>query len=309
MRKRIDAHAHLRPKGLAGTYNREFHVAYHKYGALTIGGVMTVQGMPEYCVDSEFTADTLVYQMDSYGIEKSVIMVAASSDMNASLEGIRKYPDRLVAAMCPPYTEEIDQFIEKRYEEGFRVVKIETSSVLGYTHPNRYPDFKFNSEIMKKALKVCGEKKIPFVVDPGKQFSRGYQVEELGEVMQEFPEVHFVICHLGVPFYPYTAGSREDVRWKEMLSLAGMENVWFDICAIPNLFKEEEYPYQSGVKLVKDFMEEYGAHKVIWGTDVPTTLVNCTFLQMINLFEKSPLFSEKEKDKMFYGNAEEAYFL
>lgn len=309
MRRMIDAHVHIRPKGLAGCYNQEFHVAYHKYGALTIGGVMTIQGMPEFCVDSEFTADTLVHEMDCFGIEKSIIMLSASSDVRSSKEAIQKYPDRLIAAMCPPYIEEIDKYILQKYDEGFRVIKIETSSLLGYTHPARYPKFKFNSAIMKKALQICAEKSIPFVVDPGKQFSSGYQVEELAEVIQEFPSVHFIICHLGVPFFPYVEGSRDDIRWKEMLDLGHFSNVWFDISAIPNLFKEEEYPYPSGIRLVRKFIDKYGADKILWGTDIPTTFVNCTFRQMINLFEKNPVFSDKEKRLMFYENAKKAYVL
>lgn len=309
MRRMIDAHAHIRPEGIVGTFNKQFNVEYHKYGALTLNGTWTLQGMPEYCVDSEFTADTLVHVMDAYGIERAVVMAAASSDLEASRRAAEKYPDRLVAAMYVMYEEDIDRQIIQKYEEGFRLIKFETSTVLGYTHPTMYPNFKFNSEIMAKAYKVCAERHISIAVDPGRPFSPGYQVEELDEAARRFPEVHFVICHLGVPDYPHTDGSPEDLRWRQMMDLAKYPNVWFDVCAMPNLFKEEEYPYATGVRFVREFADRYGADKIIWGTDVPTTYVNCTFRQMINLFERSPLFTEEEKDKLFYENAVKAYFL
>ena len=309
MRKIIDAHVHIRPTGIAGTHDERFNVTYQKYGALTLMGNWTLQGMPEYCVDSEFTADTLVHEMDCYNVEKSIIMAAASSNLDISRDAVRKYPDRLVAAMVVMYEDDIAEQILKKYDEGFRVIKFETSAVLGYTHPTMYPDFKFNSEIMKKAYRVCSKLRIPITIDPGPQFSKGYQVEEIEEAASEFPDVHFIICHLGVPKYPHVDGSEDDLRWKQMLALARHDNVWFDVCAMPNLFKEEEYPYPTAMRYVKAFTDQYGADKIIWGTDVPTTFVNCTFRQMINVFERCPLFTEAEKELLFYENAKKAYCL
>lgn len=309
MQKMIDAHAHLRPRGIANTYNKQFNVKYGNYGQLTLNGTWTLQGMPEYVVNSEFLDDTLVHVMDCYGIEKAVIMAAASSDTCVSLDAVKKYPDRLVAAMWVHYDDNMPVEIREKYSEGYRLIKFETSTVLGYTHPTMYPDFKFNSTIMKNGLRVCDELSIPIVIDPGVPFSKGYQVEELEEVIKEFPNIHFVICHLGVPSYPHVNGSKEDIRWRQMLNLASHKNVWFDICAIPNLFKEEEYPYKNGVARVKEFTEKYGYDKVLWGTDLPTTYVNCTLRQMINMFDRSPLFNEEQKNLMFYENAKKAYFL
>lgn len=309
MRKLIDAHVHIRPQGIAGTHDERFNVTYLPYGQVNLMGVLTIQGMPEYCVDSEFTADTLVHQMDCYGIEKSVIMVAASSNLEVSKEAVKKYPDRLVAAAYVHHDENIDKEIRQRYEDGFRLLKFETSQVLGYTHPSMYPDFKFNSELMKKAYRVCAELKMPITIDPGVPFSKGYQVEEIREAVEENPDVHFIICHLGQPIYPHVEGSKEDLRWREMMDLAKYPNVWFDVCAMPNLFKEEEYPYPTGVRFVHEFAEKYGYNKIVWGTDVPTTYVNCTFRQMINLFERSPLFTDEQKDLLFYQNAIDAYLL
>ena len=309
MRKLIDAHAHIRPKGIATHRDDRFNVEYKPYGALTLMGNWTIQGMPEYCVDSEFTADTLVHVMDCYNIEKAILMAAASSNIDVSREAIEKYPDRLVAAMVVMYEEDIDEQILRYYEQGFRAIKFETSTVLGYTHPTMYPNFKFDSDIMRKAYRVCAEKHIPIVIDPGPQFSKGYQVEAIEAAAKEFPDVHFIICHLGVPKYPHVEGSDDDIRWRQMLDLGKLDNVWFDVCAMPNLFKEEEYPYATAMKYVKEFVDQYGADKIIWGTDVPTTYVNCTLRQMINVFERCPLFNEEEKNLLFYENAKKAYYL
>lgn len=309
MRKRIDAHIHLRPTGIAGTHDERFNVSYEKYGALTIMGDWKLQGMPEFCVDSEFSAETAVHQMDCFNIEKSIIMASASSNIEVSIEAIQKYPERLVGAMVIPYDKTAVEYVERFYEMGFRVIKFETSTVLGYTHPTMYPDFKFNSHFLKKVYSICAEKKIAITIDPGVPFSKGYQVEELDEVINEYPETHFVIAHLGVPPYPYVAGNKTDIRWRQMLSLGKYENVWFDISAMPNLFKEEEYPYPTAIRLIKECVNQYGDDKIIWGTDIPSTYVNCTFRQMINLFEKCPLFSEEQKDLLFYINAKNAYNL
>ena len=54
-------------------------------------------------------------------------------------------------------------------------------------------------------------------------------------------------------------------------------------------------------------MDEFGPRKVIWGTDVPGTLCDATYRQQIEMYERSLLFKEEEKDLLFYENAIAAY--
>ena len=92
-----------------------------------------------------------------------------------------------------------------------------------------------------------------------------------------------------------------------MKDLARYPNVWFECSALTDFYKDEAYPFPTVQKLVRDFMEEYGDDKVIWATDMPGTLIESTYKQMINTYELSPLLTEAQKDKLFYDNAIAAY--
>ena len=51
-----------------------------------------------------------------------------------------------------------------------------------------------------------------------------------------------------------------------------------------------------------------GAESMIWGSDVPGSYKNAADRQMIRLFEEDQVFSEADKDMIFYANAEKVYF-
>ena len=92
-----------------------------------------------------------------------------------------------------------------------------------------------------------------------------------------------------------------------MISLGRYDNVWFDCSALTSLFSDEAYPYPSAQRIVRQCMDEFGPHKVIWASDMHGTLCDATYRQMIDTYERSQLFSEKEKDMLFAANAIDAY--
>jgi predicted TIM-barrel fold metal-dependent hydrolase len=55
-------------------------------------------------------------------------------------------------------------------------------------------------------------------------------------------------------------------------------------------------------------MATYGADKPVFGSDVPGALCHETYAQLADAFERSSLFTEEQKDLMFYQNAQQAYF-
>ena len=55
-------------------------------------------------------------------------------------------------------------------------------------------------------------------------------------------------------------------------------------------------------------MTACGADKPVWGSDIPGILCYGTYAQSAAAFEKCRLFTEEEKNRMFYQNAQKAYF-
>lgn len=309
MRKAIDTHVHLKPFGLAGKTDDRFQIKYGKYGQVTLINGLTVDGLPQYWEDGAFTADRLIHFMDSMRIEKSIILAGAPTNIEDTIEAIEKYPERLRGAMTLKLDDHVERQMQAYHERGLTTVKFEMSVVLGYMHPSMYPDFKFNSDIMKRVYQEAGKLDLTIVIDPNRIGTKSYQVEELDEATSLYPNTRFVLCHIGMPNPTMAKGDEAYARWEQMMALTGKENVWADVSGLPSVYVEEEYPYHSAAILLRELMDRYGPKKYVWASDIPSTLVFATFMQMRNMFEKSPLFTEAEKDMLFYHNAHDAFCL
>lgn len=305
--KMIDAHVHLMPKGMPGRKNEALGMTFLPNGEICDlqGNIMSI--MPEMISDSSFTAETMLKIMEHNGIQKAVIMANSLAILEETARAVNAYPGRFAGAMVIPQGPDMLSTLEKYYNRGLRMIKFEMSPGLGYTHPGMYPNFRLNCPEMDEVYSYAGKHRIAITVDPHRIGSAAYQTSELEEVTARFPETHFIICHLGFPDFPMAENSEHYRMWRRMTDLAKRDNVWFDIAAITDLYREERYPFKTGTTMVRRFMDDYGAEKIIWGSDAPGSLMNCTYKQIVETFSMSPLFNENEKKFMFAKNAEKAY--
>ena len=310
MRRMIDAHVHIVPAHLLGRTDERFNVTIEAYGVKRFSDGSVYQFMPDYLADSRYLADTLIRSMDNMGIEKAIVMQSPCFSLNEEvIQAVQKSPDRLRGSMViEPSTERCLEDIEDYHRRGLTALKFEMSAGLGYTHPNMFPDLQFDSPLLERIWAKAEELGITVVIDPSAIGSKGYQVERLSSMMRRFARLRFVICHLGFPFQGLRNDAEKYHRWKEMTALAANKNVWFDISALPALFNREGYPFPSAMELLHEFMAAHGADRPVWGSDVPGTLCYGTYAQLADAFERCPLFTEEQKDLMFYQNAQQAYF-
>ncbi len=284
--------------------------AVEAYGVKRFGDGSIYQFMPDYLAESCFAAETLIRSMDNMGIEKAILMQSPCFSLNEEvIQAITSLPDRLRGAMIiEPSTDRCLTDIEEYYRRGLTAIKFEMSAGLGYTHPNMFPDLQFDSPLFEKIWAKAEDLGITVTIDPGPISAAGYQVERLDRVIREFSGLRFVICHLGFPFQDLHSDAPKYRRWQEMTSLADHRNVWFDISALPALFSRERFPYPSATEFLHEFLIAHGADKAVWGSDVPGTLCYGTYAQLADAFERCPLFTEDQKNRMFYQNAQNAYF-
>lgn len=309
MRKIIDTHVHLKPMGLAGTTDQRFHIRYGEYGQVTLINGVTVNGLPQYWQDGAFTAQRLIHHMDSTGVEKSVILAGAPTNIEDTVDAVQRYPGRLYGAMTLKLDDNVENQMRDYHRRGLTAIKFEMSVVLGYMHPSMYPDFKFDSPIMERVYREAARLGLTVVIDPNRIGAKSYQVEELDKVTTQFPDTRFVLCHMAMPDPQMVPGDEKYARWQQMTSLVGKPNVWSDVSGLPSVYVEEEYPYPTVAKLLRELMDKYGSRKFVWASDIPSTFVFATYTQMVNMFERSPLFTEEEKDRLFYYNALDAFSL
>jgi predicted TIM-barrel fold metal-dependent hydrolase len=246
--------------------------------------------------------------MDNAGVERALIIASAPRQIPDIAAVVASWPDRFIGAMTIRLDEKCLESIAFNHKMGLTAIKFEMSEGLGFTSPYMYPDFKLDSPGMLRILEQADSLGVSITIDPGRIGGRGYQVEEIDRITKKFPQVHFIITHLGFPDINMKKGSKTHERWHYMTTFAKRDNVWFDISALSDFYKDEAYPFPSAAALVRLFMDEYGSQKVIWGSDIPGSLCHATYRQLIDMFERSPLFNEAEKDMMFYDNAMRAYF-
>ena len=304
----VDAHAHLFPRGFAGTFDQRSGVTVLPKGRVRKRDGEEVPIMPEGYEDTGFPAEELLRMMDEAGVSQAVILANSIADPEENVRAVREFPGRFAAAMTLPRGPEALDALRSRHDRGLTAVKFEMSEGLGYTNPGWYPDFRLDDPAMEPVWALAGELGVTITVDPGPVGGRTYQTEALEAVTAAFPATRFVICHLGFPDVPMADPARREA-WHRMASLAKRPNVWFDFAALTDFCRGEAPAFPTPPRLVRAFADEFGAHKLLWGTDAPGALCAAAYGRLLRLYADSPLFTESEKALLLGENARAAYAL
>lgn len=305
MRKVIDAHLHIYPERLLGT--TQGIITYERNGRWVFGGKMTYQAMPEIISNSAFTVPTILRVMDNAGVERGVIMQGASDTIIPdAIAAVQEHPDRFWGAMrLDPRANNLADRVKMYNDIGLTVIKCLTQVRAGMT--NAYAGNPLDSETHRAAWAEAEKRGLTVAVDAGFPGNPGYCVDALDRIAREYPGLRIVICHMGLPSPGLEQRPEEYAQWRRMRELAKYSNVWFECSALSTFFLEEAYPFPSAQQIVRDFMDEYGPKKVIWASDMPGTLCDGTYRQLIDTYGRSRLLSDEEKDLLFAGNAIDAY--
>lgn len=254
----------------------------------------------------KFVVDEILEHMDREEVERAVIMQHPDVPFNGQvIEAVRKYPERFAGSMILPLdAEDVLEQMEENRRMGLRILKFEMSETMVL-----YPDLKFDSVLMQKIFERAEKLDMAVAIDPFRIDTSGYQPRELAWVIPKFPDLRFVICHLGFPMADTMNAEENLKKWRAMIALAENKNVWMDFSAMPDMFADiDAYPYPKAAEMLRRFLDEYGAEKAMWGSDIPGMLKRGTYGDLINMYREGSLFSEEEKRKIFYENALSVYF-
>lgn len=146
------------------------------------------------------TADELLRQMDDCGIEKGVICPAEPQiavynreGNDAMLAAARSHPDRLIPfATCNPwYGAKAVEELRRCFAEGSRGLKL---------HPP-LQGFSLAQEIVYPLVEVCQEVRAPIYFHTGTLIC--CEPFQLLELARRFPEVDFIMGHMGATDHWY----------------------------------------------------------------------------------------------------------
>ena len=264
--------------------------------------------MPESFADTGFPAGELLARMDDCGVSRAVLLANSITDPEENARAVREYPGRFAAAMTIPQGDKAAEALRHWHSRGLTALKFEMSEGLGYTNPGWYPDFRLDDPAMEPVYALAGKLGVTIAVDPGRVGGRTYQTAALEAVTSAFPATRFVICHLGFPDVPMPDPARREA-WHRMASLAERPNVWFDFAALTDFCRKEAPDFPTPPRLVRAFADEFGAEKLLWGTDAPGALCTADYARLLGVYRDSPLFSASEKALLLGENARLAYGL
>jgi L-fuconolactonase len=133
------------------------------------------------------------------------------------------------------------------------------------------------------------------------------QLQYIRELVTAFPHQPFVIDHIAKPFIK---DKKIDVWKKDMLAVAGFENVY---CKISGMVTEADWkkwkphdfkPYLDVI------IEAFGIKRIMFGSDWPVCLVAASYSEMMNIVKDYfSSFSQYEQDLFFGLNATSFYNL
>ncbi len=304
----VDAHAHVFPECFAGRSDERSGAEVLPRGRVRKYDGEIVSIMPADFADTGFPPEALLARMDACGVSAAVLLANSLTDLGENERAVKGFPGRFAAAMTLSQGPGAAEELRAWHGRGLTAVKFEMSAGLGYTNPGWYPDFRLDSAGMAPVYALAGKLGVTVTVDPGPVGGRTYQTEALEAAVSAFPETRFVVCHLGFPDVPMSDPLRREA-WRRMASLAKRKNVWFDFAALTDFCRAEAPAFPTPPRLVRDFADEYGAEKLLWGTDAPGALLAADYPRLLGLYRESPLFSASEKEALLGENARLAYGL
>lgn len=300
--KIIDSHAHV-VQYIAGT-GAGGELRSIGNGMAVYANGQVVRMIPEQFGGDCVTPEQLLEVMDENGVEKAVLLQGNFYGFQNyyTYEAVKKYPDRFIgAASYDPYSRDMDGIRHYLFEElGFTIEKFEISTGSGLM--SIHPDFRLDSEQMEEAFSYGDWQGHVMVVDIGKCGSDSWQIEGLKHQVRRHPNTKFVACHLLAP------SERDEERLKEALKELRLPNLWFDLSSVVHNCRPDTYPYPKALRYMKLAREIVGAEKLMFGTDIPSALKEDSYENYVKCIAESDVFSQREKEMIFYENAYEVYF-
>jgi predicted TIM-barrel fold metal-dependent hydrolase len=308
--KIIDSHFHIWPT-LCGLREGKYILKAEKYGKIRKIGQHVERLLPPSFENTVVSPEVALEYMEMVGVDKAVLLQAPCYGNNNEYlaEVVKKYPNKFVAiALTDPREKDLGiTMLDKAInEQNLRGVKFEL------------PDYPFHLDEQK--YEPLWEKivnlDILVVIDMGWGDSEyDFPLDAIKHLISKYEGMKIIFAHLGV-------SRLWDLKQKEpfpvlqkTMELADLsQNIWFDLAGLPAgtaiyTTEKEEYPYPRIQSIIKVAYDKLGAEKLLWGSDFPTVLCECTYQQSLDIVKKHCTFiSEKDKEKILGGNAEKIFF-
>ena len=253
------------------------------------------QGMPSWFTDCRNTAEMAIAAFDDAGVNAAVVTQEyLDGNQNQYLLKVKKqYPDRFFVHGLIDFTRPagLQKEFQKALTQGFKGIKCPAMSLPQLKHPVKLDD----STIMP-IWEQMQERDMILSIDlaPGNS-----QVSQMKRVIKAFPDLKVAIGHFGMVGH----GS-----WMSQIRLAEFKNVYIECGGIIWLFRHEGPPFKKAQSKILQAVKAVGAHKIMWGSDYPRTMVDFTYRQALDFVRYGCDFlTAGQKQCMLGANAARLY--
>ncbi|MEG1012420.1 MAG: amidohydrolase family protein [Ruthenibacterium sp.] len=297
--KIIDIHAHVYKKVAGITQGQP--MTGETLGQVKIGNRL-MQFLPPCFEQVHSSTQVLVQYMDWCGVDKALLMANPYYGYTNDyfMESVAQYPERLkgVALVDILQKEKAAQELANLYDTtslfGF---KIETNSTFQCA-----PDKHIADEDLSPVWDCCNQYHQPVFLH---LFTRR-DLEDLKQLVTRWPQITFVICHMGADAC-FAAGQSADNFMRCLELVKTNKNVFIDTSTVPVYFAEE-FPFVSAVKIIEQGYNIVGAEKMMWASDYPGMLNHATMHQLISYVMNHCRIPAQDMELIMGENADRLFF-
>ncbi len=267
-----------------------------------------IQYMPVGMAQFEAPPELMLAQMSYVGVDHCVLQSGMNygvmNDYNAFAQ--RQYPAKFTAlfqvdepmADTPRWMHEAER---ARHQLGLRGLYYQLDTFSRYGFEWAFDDPRFDA-----FWELLASLDIPvfFEATPVPDYDEASYVanmQRLGGLLDRFPHMRWLLV-MGPPVQFFAKGG----RWHfpdPVAKTYARENLQVEIMFPITWGAVWEYPYPEAQTLIKDFRDRYGAHKLIWGSDMPNVERFCTYRQCLDyVLRYCNFLSSNERDLVLGGN-------
>jgi L-fuconolactonase len=125
------------------------------------------------------------------------------------------------------------------------------------------------------------------------------ELEAIVEIANSFPKLRIAIDHLNLDVH--SSLEHAVASMAELSRLSAYPNVFIKLSALP-CYASDSYPFVSVHELVRMSVAQFGAERLIWGTDL--SRLPCSYREAVtSMTEHLPFLSADELDQIMNGSA------
>jgi predicted TIM-barrel fold metal-dependent hydrolase len=282
-----------------------FRMGRYGQAEVTIDGVdYAMQLYPPALENLEATPERMVAEMEVAGVDIGVLQSDHVYGANISdyyAEAMERFPGRFIPLAQIRETEadqpaQLERLERAVGEQGCRGLyfSVELFSFDGYV--DHIDDAKF-----EPLWSLVRQLDVPvfWYLDPRKQdrvASFLSCIAEANRWAEAHPDIPAVLTHGPVPAAIIHRIGIPDELWK-LLKRPNMHVEMIMQAKFP------EYPFPEGQEMLRQFRDEVGIEKLMWGSDMPFGTMWCTYKQAVDYVRlHCDFFSREEKDLFLGGN-------